>query len=107
MTYSDYAKGLVNRPGDLYHSADGSHYTFSLGHGFSQNPETTVITEVGDDYVVARRFVGGGVPGVPTICERIVIPLRLLVVVLSEHTAEEIEPAHVARPAGARSARTR
>jgi hypothetical protein len=87
LTYSEYLKRLVDRPGDLHHSADGNLYTFSLGHGFSQNPETAVITEVGDDYLVARRFVGGGVPGVPTICERIVIPLRLFVAVLSEHVS--------------------
>lgn len=91
MTHSEYLHRLVNHPGDLHHSADGSLYTFSLGHGFSQNPETAVITEVGDDYLVARRLVGGGVPGVPTICERIVIPLRLFVAVLSEHVTEGVE----------------
>jgi hypothetical protein len=41
VTYSEYLKGLVDRPGDLHHSADGNLYTFSLGHGFSHNPETS------------------------------------------------------------------
>ena len=92
MTYSEYVKTLVNQPGDLRHSTDSDVYTFSLGRGFSTNPGSAAIAEVGEDFVVATRTVGGA-PGMPRIRERIIIPLHLLVVVFDEHAEDAVAAA--------------